>query len=612
MKRFIKFSLMLAVVLAASPALFSQSANTVKVLFTGDLHSCADKYPYLTAFINQERKAAQDKGFGVVTLDAGDMAFGSLYSAFTEIDAPEYRQLALAGYDAFTFGNHDFDLGITSLAYMFYNRAVKGNYENPATKEQLFFPLNITANIDAKLEETDDNKNFANALKFINHQPYIILDRGGVKVGVFGILGKEAYQASMANGKIQFMDPVETAKKVIPMIKAKGADFIVALSHSGAKARENSEDARLARECPEINLIISAHDHEALTEPFMVGSTTIVSAGANGDFLGEIDLMKTAQGPQVGNYELKSIPDDIEPDLGTNILFSNLQSKVLDQFGKRYHSSPFDIIDSIATPLSIKTDENGFNPMGYDVAKAIFNCAYFLKGIPMDTSRLVAIVPTGVLRQSLPQGQIAYSDVFNSLSLGRDFNKNPGSPLVICFLSGSELKKICEFNASAALDNPDIFMTFYGMNYEYNSAMPKLFRIKKVYVHGKEVESSTLYPVVTDLYTANSIALAGDKSHGFLSLDPKDQNGKSLIDIERQCSIHGNAEGWYLDNADINEWYAYALYLRDKVVLRDSYPVPAGKDIKSSAPYFIFGAICLAVLLAIIFGIKALRKKKRA
>ena len=155
-------------------------------------------------------------------------------------------------------------------------------------------------------------------------------------------------------------------------------------------------------------------------------------------------------------------------------------------------------------------------------------------------------------------------------------------------------------------------MTFYGMNYEYNSAMPKFFRIKKVYVHGKEVESSTLYPVVTDLYTANNIALAGDKSHGFLSLDPKDQNGKSLINIERQCSIHGNVEGWFLDNADIGEWYAYALYLRDKVVLRDSYPIPAGKDIKSNAPYFIFGAICLAVLLAIIFGIKALRKKKRA
>ena len=305
--------MMLCAALMVSTGIFSQStdkagaANTVKVLFTGDLHSCADKYPSLTAFIKQERKAAQENGCGVITLDAGDMAFGSIYSAFTEIDAPEYRQLAIAGYDAFTFGNHDFDLGLTSLAYMFYNRAVTGNSVDPATKENLFFPLNVTANVDANIDGNDNDKNFANALKFIGHQPYIILERGGLKIGVFGLLGKEAYQTSMVSGKIQYMDPIETAKKVIPMIQAKGADFIVALSHSGAMKREESEDARLARECPEIDLIISAHDHEALSEPYMVGNVTIVSSGANGQYLGEIDLMKTSQGAKVGNYELKSV-----------------------------------------------------------------------------------------------------------------------------------------------------------------------------------------------------------------------------------------------------------------------------------------------------------------
>ena len=343
----------------------------------------------------------------------------------------------------------------------------------------------------------------------------------------------------------------------------------------------------------------------------MVGNVTIVSSGANGQYLGEIDLMKTSQGAKVGNYELKSVPEDIAPDPGALVLFSYIRNKVADQFGKRYHSSPFDVIDSVAAPLSMVTDENGFNPMGYDVAKAIFNCAYFLKGVPMDTSKLVAIVPTGVLRQPLPQGKITYSDVFNSLSLGRDINKNPGSPLVLCFLTGSELKKICEFNTMAANGNPDTYMSFYGMNYEYNSAMPGLLRIKNVYVHGKKVESSALYPVVTDLYTANNIAYAGEKSHGFLTLDPKDQNGKSLVDIERQCSIRGNSEGWFLDNADVSEWYAYAVYLRDKVILNDSYPVPAGKDMRSNTPYIICGVICLAVIAAIVMFLRS-RKKKRA
>ena len=636
MKHSVKFSMLLLAAVLFSSSIFSQkgeyktktvgnvtigvktgdhgtdrTTNTVRVLFTGDLHSCADKWPGLTAFIKQERKAAEETGCGVVTLDAGDMMFGSLYSAFSEIDAPEYRQLALAGYDAFVFGNHDFDLGLTSLAYMFYNRAVGDNSKDPATKENLFFPSNVTANIEAKNEGGDDNKNFANALKFINHQPYVILERAGMKVGVFGVLGRNAYEASMANGRIMYMDPVETAKKVIPMIQAKGADFIIALSHSGAMARENSEDARLARECPEINLIISGHDHEAIFQPFMVGNTAIVSAGANGTLLGEFDLLKTPDGVKAGPYSLKSVPEDITPDPGATILFNDLKGKVADQFGKRFHSSPFDVIDSVAAPLSMTTDENGFNPMDYDVAKAIFNAAYFLKGVQMDTSKLIAIVPAGVLRQQLPSGNITYSDVFNSLSLGRDINKNPGSPLVICFLTGSEIKKICEFNASVAFQNPDTYMTFYGLNYEYNSAMPKMFRIKNVYVHGKKIESSTLYPVVTDLYTANNISLAGEKSHGFLSLDPKDNTGKPLIDIERQCAIRGTSEGWFLDYADVSEWYAYAVYLTDKVVLPDSYPVPAGKDDRSNAPYFIWGAVVLIALIGIILSLKSMRRKKK-
>ena len=153
MKRIYSFLLMMALVVFSFSGVYSQTSsdnaskqdltlepgvNAVRVLFTADLHSCAEKYPALTAFIKQERNAAQDNGFGVITLDGGDMAFGSLYSAFFEIDATEYRQLALAGYDAFVFGNHDFDLGLTSLAYMFYNRAVKGNYEDPSTKKQLF------------------------------------------------------------------------------------------------------------------------------------------------------------------------------------------------------------------------------------------------------------------------------------------------------------------------------------------------------------------------------------------------------------------------------------------------------------------------------------------
>ena len=604
MRKFIAFS---AIAIAALLFCNASSAQKVKVIFTSDLHSCAEKYPRLTAFINQERAKAQAEGFGVVTLDAGDIAFGSIYSAFTEIDATEYRQLALAGYDAFVFGNHDFDLGLTSLAYMFYNSRIQGNSINPVTNTLVDWPINITANIDA-----GENKDFSQALPYIGHQRYIVLQKNGVKVGVFGILGKNAYETSAVKGKMPWKDPVEVAKQIIPAIQKAGVDFIIALSHSGALARENSEDARLATECPEINLIVSGHDHEALKEPYMVGNTAIVSAGANGDFIGEADLAKNGAAVSVSDYKLLPVPEDITPDPATQIIFNKLKEKVTDQFGKRYHSSPFDVIDTIKTPLSVHTDANGFNPMGYDVARAIFNAAYWIKEIVSDTSRLVAVVPDGVLRKELPEGPITYNDVFNSLSLGRDSRKNPGSQLVVVYLKGSEIKKICEFNCSSSAENPDTHISFYGLNYNYNSRMPKFFRVKDVYVHGKKVVSSDLYPVVTDLYTANNISLAGEKSHGLLSLEPKNKDGKEVPDIERYCSLRGNADGWFLDNADIQEWYAYAVYLRDKVILNDSYPVPAATNKPSYLPFIIFGGLCILALILIDIVIRSFKKKKRA
>ncbi|MBQ1882974.1 MAG: hypothetical protein II159_06700, partial [Bacteroidales bacterium] len=75
--------------------------------------------------------------------------------------------------------------------------------------------------------------------------------------------------------------------------------------------------------------------------------------------------------------------------------------------------------------------------------------------------------------------------------------------------------------------------------------------------------------------------------------------------------IRGTSEGWFLDYADVSEWYAYAVYLRDKVVLPDSYPVPAGKDVRSNAPYFIWGAVVLIALIGIILSLKSMRRKKK-
>jgi 2',3'-cyclic-nucleotide 2'-phosphodiesterase (5'-nucleotidase family) len=50
--------------------------NSLAILFTGDLHSCVDKYPQLATFIKQEKLFFEKKGFTVIVVDAGDIAMG--------------------------------------------------------------------------------------------------------------------------------------------------------------------------------------------------------------------------------------------------------------------------------------------------------------------------------------------------------------------------------------------------------------------------------------------------------------------------------------------------------------------------------------------------------
>ena len=68
-------------------------------------------------------------------------------------------------------------------------------------------------------------------------------------------------------------------------------DLVVCLSHTGTSpVKEHSEDEKLARAVPGIDVIISGHTHTILPKPIVVGTTVIVSAGSYGAYLGRLTL----------------------------------------------------------------------------------------------------------------------------------------------------------------------------------------------------------------------------------------------------------------------------------------------------------------------------------
>ena len=109
-------------------------------------------------------------------------------------------------------------------------------------------------------------------------EDYTILQRGGLKIGIFGLMGSDAASDSPYAG-VKFSDEVESAKQVVDVLKNKEkADLIICLSHSGtSEEASKSEDEILAKKVPDINVIISGHTHTLLKEPYVVGNTIIGS-----------------------------------------------------------------------------------------------------------------------------------------------------------------------------------------------------------------------------------------------------------------------------------------------------------------------------------------------
>jgi 5'-nucleotidase/UDP-sugar diphosphatase len=585
--------------------------NSLAILFTGDMHSCVDKYPQLATFIKQEKLFFEKKGFTVIVVDAGDIAMGSVFSAVTNTEASEYRALGLMGYDAYVFGNHDFDIGLKSLGFTFYNANIHGRNINPATKEPINFPnVNVTANLDKTNEVV-----FENARSYIGQKPYVILNKNGVKIGIFGLLGERAFNVSNEKENMTLLDPVKTAKTVVQILKSQGVNYIICLSHSGSMLRDKSEDGILAKACPDIDVIISGHDHEAIFKPWSVGNVVIGAAGSGGSLLGELGI-SGGKSSGKGNshnllfYELKSVPSDIASDPAAKILLDSVELKVIGKFNRQFGISPSGVVSKQMQPLAGQPDAKGNFPLGYAVARSYYYAAVRAgQGKDLDTNRMFSVVPAGVIRKGLAAGDIKYSDAFDILPLGLDAEGKLGYPLVECWVSGKELKELCEVNASIAGKMPDAYMTFYGLKYTYNSAALPFLRVKKVYVHGRETDDKTLYHVITGYYTAMCINIINENSHGLLKIYPKTQLGNRIASIDDMLVL-GPSERSKLP-VSVNEWYAFAEYLR----LRGSQPnaaVTAGTDERSMGVWVKYvgcTAAGIAVIILIIIGIIKVVKK---
>ena len=184
------------------------------------------------ALVDSVRNAVGRRNF--LLLHAGDFNQGTSY--YTTLGGMlEVGLVNALGYDVITLGNHEFDDGIEHLG-----RRLAG----------LKCPV-VCSNYDFSQFELG---------KYV--KPYVVLKRGGMRIGIFGMLTDitKVVERTIADRLPKF-DDVETADRWASYLKnEKKCDIVIALTHLGIE-NEDFMDQDLVRATRNIDLVVGGHSH---------------------------------------------------------------------------------------------------------------------------------------------------------------------------------------------------------------------------------------------------------------------------------------------------------------------------------------------------------------
>jgi 5'-nucleotidase len=253
----------------------------ITILHTNDVHSHIDPFPVdhprnpnmggaarRAAIIENIRKEEEH----VLLLDAGDIFQGTPYFNYYGGEL-EFKLMSMMQYDLATIGNHDFDNGIEGL----YAQLPHAQFEF------------VSANYD-----------FKNTVLDSHVKPYKIFNKGGIKIGVFGLgieleglVDKKAYKETV------YLNPIEVAQDMARILKHnKKCDLVICLSHLGFNYKNEPNkvsDLDLAKKTKNIDLIIGGHTHTFLDKPVIEKNSEgkevmINQVGCYGINLGRVDF----------------------------------------------------------------------------------------------------------------------------------------------------------------------------------------------------------------------------------------------------------------------------------------------------------------------------------
>lgn len=413
------------------------------------------------------RAEARQQNRHVLLLSGGDINTGVPESGLLKAE-PDFKGMSLLGYDAMAIGNHEFDNPISIIRQ----------------QEKWSGVPFLAANI---YDEKTHKRLF---------RPYLVKKIMGKKIYIIGLTTEDTKTLTHRENtkNIYFRPAVDEARELVPQIK-NDADLIIFVTHMGHYDNGNHGtlapgDVTLARQVPDIDIIVGGHSQDPLFTPDMVGKTAILQAYEWGKYVGKIDMAIIRGKMVVEDYKLipvnlkKKVVASNGKEIYQNIEKEIPEDKMVYDFLHDYYKKGVALTEKVIgqTKAVINGDRQNVRSKQTDMGHLI---AYAQrKKVGAD----IGIVNGGGIRAGLPAGNITYRDVLTVHPFGN----------TVCTvdLTGKELKEF--FKQFLHITRP-------SGGYPQVSGAQVLFKGKKLVslqVGGKEIQDQHVYKLAINNYLA--------------------------------------------------------------------------------------------------------------
>ncbi|MAI03115.1 MAG: serine/threonine protein phosphatase [Gammaproteobacteria bacterium] len=445
------------------------SKKEIVLLHTNDIESVYEPIPatwrddmeliggisHLATLIRDVRES-EDISFLV---DAGDIFTGAL-SKKSEGKLP-FDLYSAMNYDTLTLGNHEFEYG--------WERLVE-------TIPRANFPV-----LNANIVHQESGELIA--------QPYTILNRNGVKVGVIGVMGIDAFYNTMASFHrtgLTIKDPTETAQYWADIIRDE-VNIIVVLTHQNRTApmqtnkesdpsvqRGFDEDYAMAGNLKGVDVIFGGHSDNGLQEPVIHPDTgTVIGLTfGQGMHLGYTKFKIDTQKHDVEFIEGYLIP------VNSKQLLEDKQTATLIKDYRKIYPELLEVLAVVSEPLMRKYNEES------SIGNLLTD--YMREAAQSD----IAFLNSGAIRADFNAGDVTLEQLINVYP----FKDN----LTIIELTGNQIKELVEYS----LTLPYGIGQISGLQINYDSTQDMMNRVIDIKVNGNELIDNKKYTVSVSGYLA--------------------------------------------------------------------------------------------------------------